>query len=163
MAAEPLNIFAPKTDPAAVITALRKITRKVEISERDGTWHEAVITTGWPWSRKRLTVIHDPSYYSEPNWTKQMEGLRGYLSGFPECAQRSYAIQLTKKFGFALATSFDPDRSANDARVAMLGDVALAIGGVFFGPSGLFDPWGRVLLSTDLKEINPAAGWPPDA
>ncbi len=66
MPAEPLNIFAPKTDPAVVIAALRKITPKVMVSERGGTWQNAVVTAGWPWSRKRLTVTHDPAYYSNP-------------------------------------------------------------------------------------------------
>ena len=161
MPAEPLNIFAPKTDPAAVITALRKITRKIEVSERDGSWREAVVTAGWPWSKKKLTVTHDPTYYAEPNWSKQMNGLRGYLARFPECAARTVAIEMTNRFAFALATSFDPDRAEVDARVAMLGDVAMAIGGIFFTPSAIRDPWGRILLSTDLREIDREAGWPP--
>jgi hypothetical protein len=161
MPAEPINIFAPKTDPAAVIATLRKITSKVEVSESGGTWRNAVVTAGWPWSRKTLTITHDPAYCSEPNWSVQMEGLRGYLARFPDCLARSCAIQMTRQFAFALATTFEPDRGAQDARVAMLGEVALAIGGIFFSPSGLRDPWGRVLLSPDLREIDPSAGWPP--
>src|SRR5262249_4666450 len=82
MSMEPISLFARIADPTGVARRLRELAPSVAIDGPDNAWRKAVVTFGKLWKKKRLTLTHDPEYYAEPNWSTQMNGMRGYFSRF---------------------------------------------------------------------------------
>jgi hypothetical protein len=80
---EPITLFARIADPAAVARRLRELAPAVEIDGPDDDWRNAIVTFGVGNQARSLTFTHDPNYYSEPNWSNQMTGMRGFFSRFP--------------------------------------------------------------------------------
>lgn len=160
MATEPITLFARIPDPNHAIAVLREVFPKVNVSGDGDTWREAEVLIGvWPF-KKKLTVSHDPAYYSGENWDVQMEGMRGYLSRFPEVPERARASALTRQFGFALGTIYDPDLKSNDYRFTIISILASELEAVMFTPSSIRDCSGRILFSADINDIDPSAKWP---
>jgi hypothetical protein len=160
---EPINVFGRELDRAAVARRMREMTPKMELdAPRDDGWRELKATFGPLWSRKRLTIRYDPDHCSEPNWSRQLEGMRGYFSRFPETPRKERALMLTHTFKFALATDFRPDAARmDDPRVQALLAVAEVLDCVLFTPSALLDARGRVLFGADGAAMeDPAAQWP---
>src|SRR5262249_8247043 len=151
-----------KANPAGVAALLRDIAPGVAIDGPDDAWKKAVVTFGKGKSKRTLTFNHDPAYYSEPNWSKQMNGMRGYFSRFPESPNKNKVLMLTTTFCFSLGTNFEPDFEADgDQRVSVLFAVAELLDGVLFTPSSLRDAKGRILFSADgEEEEDPNAVWP---
>ena len=82
MTIEPITIFARIADPAKVVKRLRELAPAVDVDGPDDAWRHAVAAFGKENERK-LIFTHDPAYYSEPNWSVQMEEMRGYFARFP--------------------------------------------------------------------------------
>src|SRR5207245_2862267 len=78
LAMEPITLFARIADPAAVARLLRKRVPAVAIDGPDDDWRNAVVTFGEGEAKRTLTFTHDPAYYAEPGWSRQMNGMRGY-------------------------------------------------------------------------------------
>lgn len=164
MSQEPITLFSRIADPAKVAELLRRLVPdQVEIVGPDHAWSQAVVTfeddDGNPFT---LTLNHDPGYYSEPNWSRQMNGMRGYFSRFPESDRKQRVLMLTTTFKFSLGIQFEPDYDPEgDPRLSLVCEVAEALDGVLFTPSALRDAKGAVLLSSlGEEDEDPDAKWP---
>ena len=92
MAAEPIMLFARSAEPAAVARRLRELAPGVRIDGTDADWRQASVTLGG-WLRRRvITFNHSPEYHAEPNWSTQMNGMRGYLARFPQTDRSAHAV-----------------------------------------------------------------------
>ena len=158
MAMEPMTLFARIADPAGVARLLRETARTVEIDGPDDGWRNAVVA----FDGKTLTFTHDPAYYTDPNWSVQMDGMRGYFSRFPQTDRKEAALMLTTTFKFSLGLVFDPDCDAeDDERLTILFSVAGLLDGVLFTPSAFRDACGRILYgAAGEDEEDTAAVWP---
>jgi hypothetical protein len=158
---EPITLFSRIADPAGVAKLLRKLAPSVEIDGPDDSWSRAVVTFGTARKKRRLTISHDPEYYAEPNWSKQMSGMQGYFSRFPETERKERVMMLITTFRFSLGTMFDPDFDPEgDPRLDILFEIAELVDGVLFTPSSLRDARGRVLFGSGEDEEDPDAKWP---
>src|SRR5215510_4743513 len=147
MAMEPITIFARLADPAGVARRLRELAPSVEIDGPDDGWANAVVSFGKGKQKRTITFTHDPAYYAEPNWSTQMNGMRGYFSRFPETDRKERALMLTTTFRFSLGTLFGPDFDPEgDPRLDILFAVTELLDGVLFTPSSLRDAHGRILF-----------------
>ncbi len=162
MAMEPITLFARIANPAAVAVRLRELVPGVELDGPDATWKRAVIVFPSGGGRRKLTLTHDPGYYAEPNWSRQMSGMRGYFSRFPDTERKPRVMMLTTCLHFSLGTLFEPDFEPNDdPRLDVLFEVAQLLDGVLFTPSSLRDAHGRILFGTGGEdEEDPDATWP---
>lgn len=162
MSMEPITLFARIADAALVARLLRKMAPRVEIDGPDDNWQNAVAVFGDGTQRRILTLTHDREYYSEPNWSTQMAGMRGYFSGFPDTERKEMVMMLTTSFCFSLGTLFEPDFDPEgDPRLDALFAVTEALDGVLFTPSSLRDAHGRILFSAEGEdEEDPHAVWP---
>jgi hypothetical protein len=162
MAMEPITLFARIADPAGVARRLRELAPAVEIDGADDNWRKAVVTFVKGKERRKLTLTHDPAYYSEPNWSAQMTGMRGYFSRFPDTDRKPRMMMLTTTFRFSLGTIFDPDFDpAGDPRLPVLFAVTEFLDGVLFTPSSLRDARGRILFGAGGEDEEEAdAGYP---
>jgi hypothetical protein len=162
MAMEPINIFSHRIDPRGVVALLRSLAPAVAVTGPDDAWQEATVTIARPGreGRARLTFRHDPDYYDGPGWPRQMLGMQGYFSRFPEGERKPEILRLIGTFRFALATEWEPDLDSDgDERLSYLYAVARHLDGVLFTPSSLRDAEGRVLISAD-GEFDPDAVLP---
>jgi hypothetical protein len=161
VAQEPINIFTRSCDPAGVAQFLRDHAPAVEFDGPDDAWRDAVVTFDGE-EERTLTFLHSPEYYSEPGWSKQMEGMRGYFSRFPDTPRKERVFLLTTTFRFSLGTRFEPDFDPEgDPRLSLLFDLTQFLDGVLFTPSSLRDAQGRILFSSGgEKEEHPDAEWP---
>ncbi len=162
MAMEPITLFARIADPAGVARRLREIAPAVEIDGPDDDWHNAVVTFGKGRKQRTLTFTHDPAYYSEPNWSVQMSGMRGYFSRFPDSDRKERVLLLPSSFRFSLGTLFEPDFDPSGGpRLDVLFAIAEMLDGVLFTPSSLRDAHGRILFGAGgEEEEDPEAVWP---
>jgi hypothetical protein len=162
MAVEPITLFARIADPAGVARCLRERAPSVEIEGPDDAWRKAVATFTTLMKKRTLTLTHDPAYYSEPNWSRQMNGMRGYFERFPGTANKPRVMMLTTSFRFSLGTVFVPDFDpAGDPRLDILFAVTELLDGVLFTPSSLRDARGRILFGAGGKDDeDPEAIWP---
>src|SRR5579884_2817539 len=162
MSMEPITLFARIADPAKVARCLRELVPTVEIDGPDDTWRNAVVAFGKGKKTRLLTFTHDPAYYSEPNWSTQMSGMRGYFSQFPDTDRKPRVMMLTTSLRFSLGTLFEPDFDPNgDPRLDILFAVAKQLDGVLFTPSSLRDAHGRILFGAGgEEEEDPDAVWP---
>src|SRR5262245_61598247 len=113
---EPITLFARIADPAGVARLLRRLHPNVQLDGSENNWQRATVAfdgkKGWlPFSRKQrlITFTHDPQYYAEPNWSVQMNGMRGYFSRFVDTERKERVLMLTTTFRFSLGVLFDPD------------------------------------------------------
>ncbi len=162
MVAEPITLFARIANPAAVARRLRELTPRVELDGQDDGWTKAVVTFAAGDDRRTLTLTHDPDYYAEPNWSRQMSGLREWFSRLPDTDRKPLAMMLPSSLHFALGTIFEPDFDPDDdPRVGVLLEIAQLLDGVLFTLSWLLDAHGRILFGMGgAEEENPDAAWP---
>ncbi|HEX8244624.1 MAG TPA: DUF4272 domain-containing protein [Longimicrobium sp.] len=163
MTNEPLSIFGRNLDRAAVARRMREVARTVELdrADEDG-WRSLTASFGRLWSRKTLTLTYDPAHCSEPEWPRQMDGMRGYYSRFPDTPRKARVMMLTHTFRFVFGTRFAPEHGGtSDPRVQALFAVAELLDAVLFTPSALLDARGRVLFGArGQADEDPDAAWP---
>ena len=161
---EPLSIFGRELNRAAVLHRLRKLAGRVETdSGRDDDWTAVTATFGGGFLRKAktLTLSYSPDYCSEPNWTRQMDGMRGYFSRVPQTGAQQRTMLLIRSFRFTLGTTLEPEAERpDDARVQAVFSIAEALNAVVFTPSALRDAKGLVLFAVD-GSYDRNARWPP--
>jgi hypothetical protein len=151
-----MTLFARIIDVAGVAGFLRERHPSVVIDGPDDNWRNATISFG----SRTLTFTHDPEYNAEPNWSKQMNGMRGYFARFPDFEAKEKAIMLTTTFKFSLGLLFEPpDYDEADPRLEYVFAVAKLLDGVLFTPSALLDAKGLALFGAD-GEVDPEAVWP---
>lgn len=162
MASEPITLFARLADPAKVARKLRELVSDVTIDGPDEAWSEAVITLGRWWSKKSLTVTHDPDYYAEPNWSVQMTGMQNYIARFPDTERKSHGLMLPTTFRFSLGFLVQPDFAGkDDPRLKIIYELAALLDGVLFTPTSLRDARGRILFGAGGEDDeDPDAIWP---
>ncbi|HEX8911257.1 MAG TPA: hypothetical protein VF796_02775, partial [Humisphaera sp.] len=85
MAAEPINIFARRIDPAGVLDVLRRLDPGVVVDGDGSAWTRATVTVkrGLLRTPLKLTFNHDVDYYDGDDWPTQMNGMQGYFARFP--------------------------------------------------------------------------------
>lgn len=160
MAMEPITIFARRVDPAGVARRLRELEPGTKFDGPDDSWTTAIVELGRGRSKRTLTLTHDAEWYAEPNWSRQMEGMRGYFSRFPETDRQRKVLMLTTALHFTLGCLFDPDYDPDgEPRLQIVCELAELLDGVLFSPSALRDAQGRVLYGADGEE-DPDAKWP---
>jgi hypothetical protein len=158
---EPITIFSRIAAPKKVVERLRDLCPDVIVEGPDENWSRVEVPLLIDGEEATLTFTHSAEYYSEPGWSRQMDGMRGYFSRFPASENRSKVLSLTTTFCFSLGTLFEPDfEPSGDVRLDILFNIAEMLDGVLFTPSGLRDANGRILLSFDEDEHDPDAVWP---
>jgi hypothetical protein len=159
---EPITLFSRNADPAGVARTLRELAPSVQIDGPDANWRTAVVSIGAGEDKRTLIFTHDPAYYSEPQWSTQMNGMSGFFTRFPDSARKPLAIAITTTLRFALGTLTDPDfDSDEDPRLEILFAVAKFLDGVLFTPSSLRDAQGRILFGFGGRDDDdPDAVWP---
>jgi hypothetical protein len=156
MIMEPMTIFARIADAAGVARLLREREQSVVFDGADHDWRSATVS----FESAKLTFTHDPEYHAEPNWSIQMDGMRGYYAQFPESEAKKSAMMLTTTFKFSLGLLFEPhEYIESDARFDLIFAVTTLLDGVIFTPSALLDAKGRVLFRADGEEDYEAV-WP---
>jgi len=162
VAQEPITIFAHILDPAGVARLLREQAATAKIDGPDDSWANAVVTFDDGTSKRTLTFTHNPEYYSEPGWSRQKAGMRGYFSRFPDSPRKPQVMLLTSSFRFSIGSIFEPDYAPDgDERLDLLFKVAQLLDGVLFTPTSLRDAHGRILFSVGGEEDeDPEAEWP---
>src|SRR4051794_10828948 len=100
MAMEPINIFSHRIDPRGVVALLRSLAPAVEVTGPDDAWQEATVTVCRPAKNKplRLAFRHDPDYYDGPGWPRQVFGMQGYFSRFPDVGRKPDVLRLIGTF-----------------------------------------------------------------
>jgi hypothetical protein len=162
MAMEPITLFARIGDLAGMVRRLRELAPTIQVDGSDDNWRTAVVTFGEGQQKRTLTFNYDPAYHSEPNWSTQMSGMRGYFSRFPETDRKPRVMMLTTALRYSLGTLFEPDFDPEgDPRLDVLFAIAEFVDGVLFTPSDLRDANGRILFSAGGEdEEDPDAVWP---
>ncbi len=162
MSFEPINIFSNRIDPKGVADLLRSHGRTTKVQGADDIW-ESIVVEFSPKTIFRkarvLTIGHDPEYYDGPDWSKQILGMQGYFSNFPESDVTPKLMRLIRSFRFALAIRDDINIDGQDDRLELIYSVCQHLDGAIFTPSSLRDAGGRILLSSN-GETDPNAVWP---
>jgi hypothetical protein len=159
MTMEPIMLFSRRPDAPGVVRLLRTLGAKVQIDGPETDWNRATVVTGRLWNKRKLIFTHDKKYYSQPNWSVQLSGMRGYFSKFPDVPSKERVLKPISTFGFALGTIPEPDFRDGDERLDIISKVAESLDAVLFLPSSLRDAHLRILLGDD-GESDPAALWP---
>ncbi len=153
MAYEPINLFSRRIDPRGVITALRELGLEVQVTGPEDDWEQAVVLGPKKFLRKRLTLAltHSSDYYDNPNWPRQVQGMRNYFAGFADVPRKAQILDAISRFRFAIAVNAevhheDLSIESGDERLQWLQAVCRQIDGVFFTPSALRDAAGRILI-----------------
>lgn len=134
------------------MSALRTRCPQITVQGDGDHWTEIAlppIRKGFLRRLRTLVLIHDPAYYAEPNWSKQLLGMIGYFDRFPDAPHKEEVLDLIGYFRFAIAVKADPevDLDGDDERKSVIFDICRSMDGVLFTPSSLRDAEGRVLLS----------------
>ena len=151
-----MTIFARIIDLPGVAQLLRRMHPGVTLDGPEDNWRNATVS----FASGKLTFTYDPGYHTEPNWSKQMNGMRGYYSRYPDFEVKESVLMLTTTFKFSLGLLLEPeDRNETDPRLELVFAVVGLLDGVIFTPSALMDASGRVLFGID-GEVDPKAVWP---
>jgi hypothetical protein len=169
MAFEPINIFSRRIDPRGVVEVLRKSGFEMKVEGPEEDWTRIIVTLkkGSLFSKARvMTFGHDSNYYDGDGWQRQVMGIQGYFSRFPETPTKADILRLIGTFRFALAVpQHDLNIDSDDERLKLLCAVCRHLDGVIFTPSSLRDAEGRILIDaagqTDPSALMPEI--PPSA
>lgn len=166
MAAEPIVIYSHKIDPAGVLQTLRKLAPDLRVEGPENDWKTITIFGPKPLLRKAtsLSFGHDLAYYAGTHWDKQIRGMQGYFSRFPENQNTARIMLLIQSFKFSIATFPVPEPElyldSDDPRLGFVFAVVKHLDGVIFTPSSLRDSSGRILYDStgdpDPKAVMPA-------
>ncbi|HEX6745708.1 MAG TPA: DUF4272 domain-containing protein [Longimicrobium sp.] len=162
MVGELISLYLRDVDRGLIARRLREVAPSVQLDGPDDAWTQAVATFGRLWSRRTLTLSYDPAFSSEPNWSQQVDGMRGYFSQFPATSRTARVMGVIGTFRGVVATIFKPElKSLDDPRLAAVLAVAEATDAVIFTPGTLRDARGRVLYGAGGEPAeDPAAVWP---
>lgn len=163
MAFEPINIFSRKIDPRGVLDVLRRSGFAVQVEGPEDDWQQAVVTVRkGGLFRKSITMTfgHNSDYYDGDGWLRQVLGMQGYFSNFPDVPRKPDIMRAIGAFRFALSLPQDDlNIESDDERLSFVYAVCKQIDGVVFTPSTLRDAQGRTLISS-AGEFDPQAVLP---
>jgi len=138
----PSTIFAHHFEPPAAFALLKKIDPKLK-TKTDGTSWNAVLSFGGGLFRRKhkLEVNFDPDYCSPPEWSKQMLGMRNFVSQFAMTGElREKTLRMLDSFQLSLGVINEPEIEAgDDPRLRILHALASQLDGIFFTPEALLD------------------------
>ena len=123
-------MFSREPDPRGVARLLRTLGVNIQIEGPDDDWSTATVVTGSLSNKQQLIFTHDKKYYSQPNWSVQLSGMRGYFSKFPDGPNKERVLDLIPTFGFALGTIHEPDFRDIDERLDIISKVAESLDAV---------------------------------
>jgi hypothetical protein len=153
MAFEPIVIFSHRIDPAGVVDLLRAAADDVTVSGPSNDRQQIVVVfakEGLIRESRVLTFDHNASYYSGPDWPKQVAGMQGYFSRFPDSPVKPDVIRVIGSFRFSIAVPQDDlDINSADERLALVYAVCRHLDGVIYTPSSLRDAAGRILIDAN--------------
>jgi hypothetical protein len=164
VAAAPINLFSHKIDPAGVLALLRQIAPDLKVEGPPDNWTKITITLKGGLFKRGAAIEfgHHRDYYAGPGWPRQVGGMQGYFSQFPDNDVKPRIMLLIQSFRFALTCSsaHGPDLSPDtpDERLKFLFAVARHLDAVLFTPGFLWDASGRILYGAE--EPDPAAVMP---
>lgn len=84
--------------------------------------------------------------------------MQGYFSRFPARPGLDHVQSLIRTLGFTIGTIREPGFVEGDERLDVISQIAQAVDGVLFRPSGFYDPSGRLLFGA--RGHDPDAEWP---
>jgi hypothetical protein len=152
MSFEPINIFSCRIDPRGVAELLRRCG-EAKVSGPDDDWEEIVVTLrkgSWFRKAQALTIGHNSEYYDGGDWPRQVLGMQGYFSRFPDTPRKSEVLRAIGSFRFALSVpQHDLNVESADERLKIVYAVCQHLDGVIFTASALRDAQGRLLYSAD--------------
>ena len=162
MIGELIALYLRDVDRALIARRLHEVAPSVKLDGPDDAWTQAVATFGRLWSRRTLTLSYDPGFSSEPNWSQQIDGMRGYFSQFPATSRTARVMGVIGTFRGVVATKFKPElKSLDDPRLGAVLAIAEAADAVIFTPGTLRDARGRVLYGAGGEPAeDPQAAWP---
>ncbi len=156
MAAEPIVIYSHKVDPDGVLQLLKSLAPDAVVTPGAGGWSRISIAEK-RFLRKAASIHfgHSPDYYAGSDFAKQMRGMQGYFSRFPNQPNLRKTLMLidTFRFGMSLFPAPEPDLvlQSGDSRLRYLFAVVKHLDGAIFTPSGLWDAQGRGLCVANGK------------
>ena len=165
MAAEPIMIYSRKIDPAGVLACLKAMSPGMSVTEGPGGWSQATVSVKGGWFKKAsaITFSHRQDYYAGKDFPRQLNGMQGYFSRFPDTAVKSRIMMLIGSFQFGLSMFPSPEPElyldSSDERLKFVFAVVKHLDGAIFVPSGLRDAAGRVLYDAGGR-TDPAAVMP---
>ncbi|WP_240624012.1 DUF4272 domain-containing protein [Ahniella affigens] len=158
MTSEPITLFSQQADPIAIAAWLKALPHEVTLDADASRWRRATITIRGSQPEQTLTVTHDPDWYAPANFDKQLRGMQGFFSMFPDAPGKERALALIPHFRFALGFTESSTLGADDPRMGLIQSLARLTNGVLFSPSGLRDASGRMLFGAEPSD--PEAQWP---
>lgn len=163
MASEPINIFSHTIDPSGVAKLMKKLAPDSAIAGPASDWSEirAVTKKGGMFRREKALILgHNAEYYDGDDWSRQVLGMQGYFSEFPDVPNKVEIFKLIRSFRFSLSVPVDDlDIDSDDDRLELLFEVCRHLDGVMFTPSSLRDSRGRILIDS-TGYVDPAAVLP---
>ncbi|HET6324455.1 MAG TPA: DUF4272 domain-containing protein [Planctomycetaceae bacterium] len=163
MAFEPINIFSRRIDPRGVVEVLHRSGFEVKVEGPEDDWTRIIVTLkkGTLFSKPRvMTFGHDSNYYDGDGWQRQVMGMQGYFSRFPDTPTQGDILRLIGTFRFALSVpQHDLNIDSNDERLKLLVAVCRHLDGAIFTPSSLRDAEGRILIDA-AGQADPSAIMP---
>ncbi len=165
MAAEPMNIFSHRIDPAGVAQLARKLDPGATVNGPDDDWQTIEFTPikrGLLRRKRKLVLGHQREYYAGDEWSRQILGMGGYFGTFPDTPAKMDIMRLIGSFQFSLAVPVEDDLhiDSDDERLEPLFAICKYLDGVFFLPSSLRDQNGKVLIDRSGSPPSPGAVFP---
>lgn len=153
MAAQPITIFSHKIDPDGVLAIIQKLAPKATVSVERDSWTEIVVLGPKRMFRKPDTIrfTHQPAYYAEPGWYRQVSGMQGYVSRFPDVERKPDVLRAIGALRFAVGTLAEPLIDLDEAGEyqSLVFAVTRHLDGIIFTPSEIRDSSGRILIGAD--------------
>ncbi|MBI1902993.1 MAG: DUF4272 domain-containing protein [Planctomycetia bacterium] len=145
----PICIFSRRIDPRGVAQLLRSLGGDFQMTGPEDDWQEieVQVPSGFLRRPKPLKFSHDAQYYDGPRWPRQMLGMQGYFSQFPDSPRKADALRLIATFRFSISVlQYDLDIHTADPRLQVVFAVCRHLDGVFFLPGSLYDASGKIII-----------------
>lgn len=159
MAETIFNLFALVKDPLLVRETIGKHYSGASFDTVAGDWKSAEVTSRGLLRKKTLVSFnHDPSYYSDPGWSRQLEGMAGFFSRCePNGRQQMVVGHVIPRFVFSIACIYHEEPSRQDYE--FLGELCQRLDGFIFSGHSLLDACGNCVLRVDGYS-DPEASFP---
>lgn len=158
---QPLNLFALSRNPALAREVIQRHYPSAKFDAPGAEWTKAEVSEkGLLRSKPVVSFNHDTSYYADPGWGEQLEGMAGYFS---QCEandrQQMIIAQVIPKFTFSISCIYH--REPGDKDMRFLSDLSSSLKGFIFDGAQLLDANGRCALDTDGYS-DPEASFPQE-
>lgn len=143
------NLFALVKEPLLARETIRKHYPGASFDTVAGDWTSAEVTSRGLFRKKSLVSFnHDPSYYSGPGWSRQLEGMAGFFSRCePNDRQQFVVRHVIPRFVFSVACVYHEEPSRQDHE--FLGELCQGLDGLIFSGHSLLDASENCVLRVD--------------